>query len=235
MKEIRFFYNADPHSGELPEEEAAHALRVLRLSVGDEIWIMDGNGTFFRCTISECTKKRCLYSILETIPQDRQWKGHLHLAISPTKNIDRMEWLAEKATEIGFDELTFLSCRNSERKTVKDERIEKILISAMKQSHKSGLPKWNGMMDFDTFITLHAERDVQKFICHCWEGEKVVMKDQIKEGDAIVMIGPEGDFSKDEVEKAEKAGFVATSLGSSRLRTETAGLVAINILHLKNE
>lgn len=235
MKEIRFFYNPEAGDGELPEEEAAHAVRVLRLQMGDEIWVMDGKGTFYRCSISECTKKRCLYNILETLPQERQWKGHLHLAIAPTKNIDRMEWLAEKATEIGFDELTFLNCSNSERRTVKEERIHKILVSAMKQSHKSTLPKWNGMVDFDTFIQTHSDTDTQRYICHCWEGEKMVLTKEIKEGDAIVMIGPEGDFSQAEVALAEKNGYVPTTLGQSRLRTETAGLVAVNIMHIKNE
>lgn len=234
MKEIRFFYNPDAENGELPEEEAGHAVRVLRLGMGDEIWIMDGKGTFHRCTITESTKKRCLYSIEESLPQPRAWKGHLHLAIAPTKNIDRMEWLTEKATEIGFDELTFLNCQNSERRTVKNERIEKILVSAMKQSHKSELPKFNGMINFHDFIRDHSSSQ-GRFICHCWEGEKPLLKHELTDEDILVLVGPEGDFSQEEVEMAEKAGFKSVSLGKSRLRTETAGLVAIDLMHLANE
>lgn len=236
MKEIRFFYNPEPETCELPSEEAEHALRVLRLQMGDEIWLMDGKGTFYRATITEATKKRCLYRIEESLVQNREWKGHLHLAVAPTKNIDRMEWLAEKATEIGFDELTFLECQNSERKIVKEERIEKILVSAMKQSHKSELPRFNGMVKFADFVkTISNETESNRYICHCYEGEKPMLKNVLKEGDAVVMIGPEGDFSLEEVEMAEKKGFRPVTLGKSRLRTETAALVAVNIMHIWNE
>lgn len=235
MKEIRFFYNPDAENRELPEEEAGHAIRVLRLDIGDEIWVMNGKGTFYRCIISEASKKHCLYNIVETLPQPRAWTGNLHLAIAPTKNIDRMEWLVEKATEIGFDELTFLNCTYSERIKVKDERIEKILISAMKQSHKSELPHYNGMVDFKTFMSKHKDCDCQKFICHCWEGEKKLLKNELTEGNIVVMIGPEGDFSQQEVAEANSYGFNSVSLGQSRLRTETAGLVAVHLMHLVNE
>ena len=136
MKEERFFY--DPQiSGELPQEEAHHAVKVLRLQVGDEIRLMDGKGIFYRATITAATSHRCLYQIEETEPQEPAWQGHLHLAMAPTKLMDRVEWFAEKATEIGFDELTFLDCQFSERRVVKEERIDKILISAVKQSHKA--------------------------------------------------------------------------------------------------
>ena len=129
MKEVRFFYA--PYAAithELPEEEAQHAVRVLRLDAGDEIMLMDGNGSFYLAEITVATKKRCFYQLKETLPQPRQWQGHLHLAMAPTKNLDRVEWLAEKATEIGFDELTFLNCKFSERKVLKTERIDKIAL-----------------------------------------------------------------------------------------------------------
>ncbi len=234
MKETRFFYTPTPKSNQLTDDEAGHAIRVLRLTTGDEIFLMDGNSSFYRAEITEVSNKHCFYHITEEMPQLRQWKGHLHLAMGPTKNIDRTEWFAEKATEIGFDELTFLQCRFSERKAVKNERIEKILISAMKQSHKAELPKLNGMTAFSDFISnVHSG---QKFICHCYDDNLPLLKNELhKNEDSLVMIGPEGDFSIDEVSEAEAKGFKSVSLGKSRLRTETAALVAIHLMHLSNE
>ena len=160
MKEVRFFYVPNANSvNELPEEEAQHAVRVLRMEMGDEMMLMDGEGVFYRAVVTEATKKRCLYRIEETLPQERQWQPRLHLAMAPTKNMDRTEWFAEKATEIGFDELTFLKCRWSERTVIKTERIEKILISAMKQSHKAWKPVLNEMTDFKAFLQEIEERE----------------------------------------------------------------------------
>ena len=150
---MHVFYTPDIlERAELPEEEAAHAVRVLRLQPGDEIMLTDGNGNFYRAEISTANHKRCLVNILETLPQPPLWNGHLHIAMAPTKNMDRTEWFVEKATEIGLDELTFLNCRFSERKVIKTERIAKILVSAIKQSLKARLPKLNEMTDFDKFI-----------------------------------------------------------------------------------
>ena len=239
MKEVRFFYVPEaPDVQELPDDEAQHAIRVLRLGVGEEVMLMDGKGTFYRAEITDATKKRCAYRIVETMPQARKWYGHLHLAMAPTKNMDRTEWMAEKATEIGFDELTFLRCQFSERTVLKEERIDKILISAMKQSHKAEKPQLNGMTDVKKFIT----RDFKgkKFICHCYEQPDLQSKEMLKtmlipQEDAVVMIGPEGDFSIEEVRMAEQAGFIPVTLGTSRLRTETAALVAVHLMHLVNE
>lgn len=233
MKEQRFFYTPEPQTGILPDDEAVHAVRVLRLTPGEEIYLMDGKGTFYSAVIDEASKKRCTYHITDTSPQPRQWGGHLHLAMAPTKNIDRTEWFAEKATEIGFDELTFLDCQFSERRMIKDERIEKILVSAMKQSHKPTLPRLNPMTPFDTFI--NNDITCPKYICHCYGDELPLLRQQLDgqtTGDALVLIGPEGDFSIDEVKRAEAAGFVSVSLGKSRLRTETAALVAVHLMHL---
>lgn len=232
---MHVFYTPDiQNSNELPEEEAAHAIRVLRLQTGDEVMLTDGQGNFYRAEISTATNKRCLVRVLETIAQEPLWSGYLHIAMAPTKNMDRTEWFAEKATEIGFDELTFLNCRFSERRVIKTERISKILISAIKQSLKARLPKLNEMTDFDRFIA--QPFDGQKFIAHCYEGEKPLLKDIIRKGEnALVMIGPEGDFSEEEVEKAIGQGFQSISLGRSRLRTETAALVACHILNLENQ
>lgn len=218
-------------SAELPEEEAAHCLRVLRLTVGDEILLTDGKGFFYKAQIDGIDGKRCHVKIVETIEQVPLWKGHLHLAMAPTKNIDRTEWLAEKATEIGFDELTFLDCRFSERKVVKNERIEKIVVSAVKQSLKARKPQVNEMIGFTRFIRQNFPG--QKFIAHCYEGDKPLLQDVLDaDADALVMIGPEGDFSPEEVRQAEEAGFQAVSLGRSRLRTETAALVAVHLMNL---
>lgn len=232
---MHVFYTPDIQThAELPEEEAAHAVRVLRLQAGDEVMLTDGKGCFYRAEISTATNKRCLVNILETLPQAPLWKGHLHIAMAPTKNMDRTEWFAEKATEIGFDELTFLNCRFSERKVIKTERISKILVSAIKQSLKARLPQLNEMTDFNKFITQPFPG--QKFIAHCYEGEKQLLKDIVHPGeDALVLIGPEGDFSEEEVRKATENGFIPISLGKSRLRTETAALVACHILNLQNQ
>ncbi len=232
---MHVFYTPDiAVSPELPEEEAGHCLRVLRLGVGDEVMLADGKGTFYRAAISAASGKRCQVRVTETLPQEPFWKGRFHLAMAPTKNMDRTEWLAEKATEMGFDELTFLNCRFSERKVIKTERIEKIVVSAMKQSLKAWKPVVNELTDFGAFVG----RDFpgQKFIAHCYEREKPLLKEVLEPGqDAVLLIGPEGDFSPEEVVKAEAAGFRAVSLGKSRLRTETAALLGVMTFQLKGE
>lgn len=228
---MHVFYTPDIQTHpELPEEEAQHCIRVLRLNAGDEITLTDGKGNFYRAEITAATNKRCLVKVIETIPQDPLWQGHLHIAMAPTKNMDRNEWFAEKATEVGIDELTFLNCRFSERRVIKTERIEKILISAIKQSLKARLPKLNEMVDFDKFIA--QDFSGQKFIAHCYDGDKPLLKEVAKPGeDTLILIGPEGDFSEEEVAKAISNGFKPISLGKSRLRTETAALVATVIIN----
>lgn len=232
---MHIFYTPDIEDlHELPEEEAAHALRVLRLQAGDEIMLTDGKGNFYHARISLVAHKHCQVDILDMQPQAPLWSGHLHIAMAPTKNMDRTEWFVEKATEIGFDELTFLNCRFSERKVIKTDRIAKILVSAIKQSLKARLPRLNEMTDFKSFIS--QPFDGQKFIAHCHEGEKPLLKDLVRKGeDALALIGPEGDFSEEEVSQAIAAGFQPISLGKSRLRTETAALVACHILNLQNQ
>jgi len=237
MKEERYFYvpKASAQS-ELPEEEATHALRVLRLKEGDEMMLMDGAGMFFRAAVSMTSGKHCFYHILETLPQLRTWQGHLHLAIAPTKMMERIEWLAEKATEVGFDELSLLDCRFSERRVVKTPRLEKIVISAMKQSRKAWKPVVNEMLDFKSFIAQHSTG--RRFIAHCYnEVPRVNLFDHLKDKatDTLVLIGPEGDFSIDEVRMAVEAGFVSVDLGKSRLRTETAGLAAVMMMQLSQQ
>lgn len=239
MKEERYFYVPQANTlRELPEEEATHALRVLRLKEGDDFVLMDGEGTFYRTVISMITGKHCYYEIQETIPQDRCWNGHLHLAIAPTKMMERIEWLAEKATEVGFDELSFLNCRFSERRVVKTSRIEKIIVAAMKQSRKAWKPVVNEIQDFQSFIAEHSKGE--RYIAHCYEEVPRVnlfqeLSKNLSQSDCpspLVLIGPEGDFSIDEVRMAVNSGFVSVDLGKSRLRTETAGLTAVMIMQL---
>ena len=232
---MHVFYTPDiAVTCEMPEEEAAHCLRVLRLGVGDEVMLTDGKGCFYKAVISAASGKRCQVKVTETIEQEPLWNGHLHLAMAPTKNMDRIEWLAEKATEIGLDELSFLNCRYSERKVIKTERVEKIVVSAVKQSLKARKPVVNEMMDFARFVK--QDFAGQKFIAHCNEGEKPLLKEILVPGeDALVLIGPEGDFSPEEVKLAESLGFRSISLGKSRLRTETAALVSVHIMNLFNQ
>lgn len=231
---MHLFYTPDIATTlELPQDEAAHAIRVLRLAEGSEVMLTDGKGSFCRAEIDMISGKRCYVRIVETITPDPLWRGHLHLAMAPTKNMDRIEWFAEKATEIGFDELTFLDCRFSERRVVKTERVEKILVSAMKQSLKPTLPMLNGMTPFDKFVSQPFEG--QKFIAHCYEGEKEALLQALQPGEnALVLIGPEGDFSPEEVQKAMTYGFRPITLGRSRLRTETAALVAVHMMNIVN-
>lgn len=252
MKEVHYFYAPElagrhevtPLSGDLERSEAGHAIRVLRLGIGDELFLADGVGCFYRAVITAVSGHRCSYRIEETLPQERAWKGHIHLAMAPTKLMDRVEWFAEKATEIGFDELSFLDCQFSERRVVKSERIDKILVSAMKQSHKAWKPQINNMQRFRDFIK--QEREGDKFICHCYEesdietgfkaGSKEHLFDVLRPGvPSTVLIGPEGDFSIDEVRLALQQGYRCVSLGSSRLRTETAALVAVHMMQLTNQ
>ena len=232
---MALFYAPDiKENWQLPEDEAAHCLRVLRLSVGSKIDITDGKGCFYKAAISSIVGKHCYVEAEEIIEQPKGWSGHLHIAIAPTKNMDRIEWMVEKAVEIGLDELTFLSCRFSERKVIKTDRIERIVVSAMKQSLKARKTVVNEMVDFKRFIASGGGGD--KFIAHCYDGERLLLKDTLAIGrDATILIGPEGDFSPEEVQAALSAGYRPVSLGNSRLRTETAGLVACHTFIQKNE
>ena len=215
----------------LPDEEAQHCVRVLRLKEGEEVEVVDGKGHLHLCRILNANAKNCAVEIVGTTDVKPHWGCRITVAIAPTKNMDRMEWLAEKATEIGFDELTFLNCRFSERKVIKTERVEKIVVSAVKQSLKARKPVVNEMTDFRRFM--EREFTGQKFIAHCYEGEKPLLRDVLrKDEDAVVLIGPEGDFSPEEVALAAEKGFQAVSLGKSRLRTETAALVAVHLMNL---
>ena len=236
MKEVRFFYVPDVRqSTALPDEEAVHAVRVLRMVAGDELMLMDGNGTFYRAVVTLAHGHHCQFDILETLPQQRPWQGYVHLAMAPTKMMDRTEWMVEKATEIGIDELSFLDCQFSERHVVKMPRAEKIVISAVKQSRKAWMPRLNEMMPFADFI--RQPMTCRRYIAHCYEEvARTYLYDELRKPadteDALVLVGPEGDFSIEEVRAAVDCGFQSVHLGTSRLRTETAGLSAVMMMQL---
>ena len=232
---MQIFYAPDIESTlVLPEEESGHCVRVMRLAEGDESMITDGTGNFYRASITNAHPKHCQVEITSSWQPEKPWDAYIHIAVAPTKNMDRMEWFAEKATEIGIDEITCLNCRFSERKEVKTARLEKILVSAMKQSQKALLPQLNGMTDFKQFV--RQPFNGRKFIAHCEEGEKPLIKPIYRPGEnVLILIGPEGDFSPEEIKSAEENGFEAISLGKSRLRTETAALTACHTIHVLNQ
>ena len=231
---MQLFYAPDIRQNpELPEEEALHALRVLRLREGAEVMLSDGKGFFYKAIIRTHNPRHCEVSITEEFRQAPLWPFRLHIALAPTKNTDRTEWFCEKATEIGIDAITFLNCRFSERREIKLPRLEKILVGAMKQSGKAPLPALTGMTDFRTLI----KRDFSghTFIAHCAEGEKPLLQRRCRlRENALILIGPEGDFSPEESKEAVARGFEPVSLGTSRLRTETAALVACHTVHVVN-
>ncbi len=218
----------------LSETESKHAIRVLRLAVNSKVQLIDGSGGFYEAIFSDAHQKRFKLLITNYIEEFNKINFKLHIAIAPTKNIDRFEWFLEKCTEIGIDEITPLLSEHSERKVIKPERLEKILVSAMKQSLKAYLPKLHPITSFEEFI-LNSKFE-NKYIAHCYEGDKLHLKDSIqKNEDTLILIGPEGDFSNEEVAKAKGNGFEEISLGNARLRTETAGIVACHIVNLVNE
>lgn len=229
---MQLFYTPDILENPfLSEEESVHCVRVLRKTEGDKIDLTDGKGNFYKARIAESHPKHCCVELIETLPQPRH-EGAIHVAIAPTKNLDRMEWMVEKLTEIGVDGIHFLNTRFSERKVLKTDRITKIAISAMKQSERATLPAIGELTQFKEFIQYGIPQGVDhRYICHCHNeeeaGTRLLLRDLTSKNDqSIVFIGPEGDFSIEEVKYAAEQGFKAVSLGDMRLRTETAGLVA---------
>lgn len=223
----------------LSEEESAHCVRVLRYTCGDSILLTDGRGTTYEARITNPHPKHCEFEILSSERQARAHAFRLHIAFAPTKNVERVEWMVEKCTEIGADEFTPLLCRFSERKQLRTDRLEKIILSAAKQSLTPYLPTLHPLTDYAALISRYQSpdyADCDKFIAHCYKGEKQLLRDLIvRDRDVVVLIGPEGDFSEQEVEQALQAGFRPVSLGHSRLRTETAGVVACHTAVLLNE
>ncbi len=206
----------------LEGEEAHHLLKVLRHQQGDTVMITDGLGTLYTTKISDANPKKCVLQIVKKEKNENPKNYSLHIAIAPTKNSDRLEWFLEKATEIGIDEITPIVCQHSERRLIKEERLIKVLVSAMKQSLKSYLPLLHPLKKFDTFI--QESREPQRYIC-TMDADEMLHKRFDPSEKCLVLIGPEGDFSKEEVTLAKKHGFVPVSLGNSRLRTETAAVM----------
>ena len=206
----------------LNENESKHAVRVLRLVVGSRVILVDGRGGWYEATILEDHPKRCLLKIDSHTSNYNPLSYHLHLAISPTKNMDRFEWFLEKATEIGISTITPLLCHRTERRNLKPERLEKVLISAMKQSLKAYLPVLNPTTKIEDFLTL--EREGTKGISHCYPTDRKGITDLDQSGTYTLLVGPEGDFTEEEVQASLDAGYIPFHLGTSRLRTETAGV-----------
>jgi 16S rRNA (uracil1498-N3)-methyltransferase len=218
----------------LNEEESKHCIRVLRLTNGDEITLIDGKGGLFQTRIISPEPKRCQVEVFESTLEFEKRGYYLHVAIAPTKNIERFEWFLEKATEIGIDEITPLLCEHSERKVINNERLEKVIVSAMKQSIKAYAPKLNTLTPFKLFVQTQIPENT--FIAHCQRKGLSHLKNELKSNNKItILIGPEGDFSPDEVNMALALKIKEISLGNSRLRTETAGIVACQIANLVYE
>lgn len=228
---IQFYAPEIEEAGALPESESGHCCRVLRKKEGDEILVTDGRGNRFKAVITDASPKKTLLEIVGREHIGSHWGARFVLAVAPTKNADRMEWLAEKAVEMGVDEIVLLRCAHSERKVMKTERLGKIVVSAMNQSLKTNLPLLRGPVAFDEFIGENKGSD--RFMGYCSdEVERKILSRECKAGkDTVVLIGPEGDFSPEEVKKAMEAGFIPVSFGESRLRTETAALFALQTLH----
>lgn len=230
----RFFAPDIAATSTLPEEESRHCVRVLRLAEGDEIEVIDGKGTLYRCRIAIAHNKHCAVEILSQEHCMPHWGAKIELAVAPTKNLDRIEWMAEKCTEMGIDRITPLLCTHSERKVLKTDRLHKILVAAMKQSLKAQLPKLDELTPIKDVI--NEDFSGQRFIAYCDESlprdeRKSLPQVYDPNNDAIVMIGPEGDFDPHEVEAALNAGFIPVTLGKSRLRTETAAMMAVAMMH----
>ncbi|RMG84308.1 MAG: 16S rRNA (uracil(1498)-N(3))-methyltransferase [Bacteroidetes bacterium] len=234
---MQLFYS--PHiennRAELPESEARHCIQVLRKQVGDTLHLVDGKGGFFEGVIESAGKKRCVVRIEKALPDPQKRPYQLHIGMAPTKNADRFEWFLEKATEIGIDTITPLIVEHSERRKIRPDRLEKILLSAMKQSLKTTLPELRPLTSLANFLAGDFPENSARFIAHCGAGERLPFLPNIPAGSpVIVLIGPEGDFSEAEVRLANEHGFRSITLGDSRLRTETAGIVACHTVYLAN-
>ncbi len=215
------------------KEESRHIIRVLRKKEGDQVFITNGKGYLFTSRIISANDKKCSVEILDFEEKEKRRSYYLHIAIAPTKNNERLEWFLEKATEIGIDEITPILCDNSERKIIKDERLQKVILSSVKQSLKYRVPRLNPLTKFDDLVKHNSEG--KKLIAYCEYTQPNNIKELIEpKENVLILIGPEGDFSHKEIETALQHKFIPLSLGESRLRTETAGIVVCNSVSLIN-
>ena len=220
---MRLFYdkniNASDKTFVLSEDESKHIVRVLRMKNGEQLGLLNGKGSSFTCEIKDAHQKKCELKIIAH-SKEKELDYDLHIAIGPTKQLDRMEWFVEKATEIGVTEITLISCKNQERSKVKTERLVRKAIAAMKQSHRTFLPKINEVTNVSSFIKQHPNG----VIAHCYEESKAPFDTAFRRNNCPVLIGPEGDFTQEEINFALQNGYKTITLGENRLRTETAGL-----------
>ena len=217
----------------LPEEESYHCVKVLRTQEGEIINVTDGKGSFYHCELVQAYPKQCIMAIRQQSKAVLNRSFSLHIAFAPTKQMDRNEWFLEKGTEIGIDRFTPLLCRYSERKEIKVERLRKIVVSAMKQSMQAYLPEVETMVSFEALVKRPFQG--RKFIAHCHDLPKKELVQTYRKGEnALILIGPEGDFSEREVERAIELGFEPVSIGETRLRSETAALVSMHTIHVIN-
>jgi len=232
---MQLFYSENPitNSCILDEQESKHAIKVLRLGAGDKLWVTDGSGFLFQGIIKDPSPRGCSLEIVSSAPGSDKRDYKLHIAISPLKNPDRFEWFVEKAVEIGIDEITPLICEHSEKPGIKQVRIEKIVVTAMKQSLKTRKTIINSPVKFSDFISQSI--DGARLMAHCNTGPKKNIADVYKKGEnCTILIGPEGDFSKKEIEDANYSAYSPITLGPSRLRTETAGIAACHSIYFLN-
>ena len=234
---MQLFYTPDINSDEytLSKEESRHCIQVLRKKIGDIIYLVDGKGGYYKATLIGDNPKSCHLKIDNIERNYGKSDIHIHIAIAPTKMNERFEWFLEKSTEIGINEITPIICEHSERKVLKLERMNKILVAAMKQSKQAYLPKLNAAVSFDSFVSNNTIEE--RYIANCAENDKKKqLKEVIKKGtDTLALIGPEGDFSQKEINYAMRHGFSSVSLSKNRLRTETAAIVSCNTINLINQ
>lgn len=233
---IRFYAPDIALTGTLPESESGHCVRVLRRRPGDEVEVVDGKGHLYRGTLLDAHPKHAAVAVAETVELPKVWLPHITLAVAPTKNADRMEWLVEKLVEIGIDRIVPLRCEHSERKEIKAERLEKIAVSAMKQSLKAVLPQIDATTALRDFLAEEAP-EAQKFVGYCdADTPRTLLAKACRPGtDTRILIGPEGDFSPAEIDACRKAGYMPVTMGDIRLRTETAALVGVDTIHIINQ
>lgn len=238
--ELYLAYKIENERLYLDREESHHCIKVMRHHAGDVLQVTDGQGKLYNATLKTESAQHCELDVVEILENKYPEFPPIHLMIAPTKNIDRFEWLLEKLTEIGVSEITPVICQRSERRHLKPERLKKILVSAMKQSLRCWLPHLNEPVPFDAvmihFDKTDTESSSQKFILHCQQHGLNLLKHACKPAEkTILMVGPEGDFTNEEIQQAESNGFEAAGLGEARLRTETAGLIAVHTVHLIND